>query len=78
MKLSQTRNKNYFILQFYTSIIFYSDSADWIGKTTIKFKTVKHCGPSKPHAKESFLKKIKSCTLKSTKEKGSLLTERER
>ena len=78
MKLSQTRNKNYFILQFYTSIIFYSDSADWIGKTTIKFKTVKHCGPSKPHAKESFLKKIKSCTLKSTKEKGVLLTERER
>jgi hypothetical protein len=54
MKLSQTRNKNYFILQFYTSIIFYSDSADWIGKTTIKFKTVKHCAPSKPHAKESF------------------------
>jgi hypothetical protein len=76
MKLRQTRNKNYFILQFYTSIIFYSDSADWIGKTTIK--TAKHCAPSKPHAKESFLKKIKSCTLKSTKEKGVLLTERER
>jgi len=52
MKLRETRNKNYFILQFYTSIIFYSGSADWIGKTTIK--TVKHCGPSKPHAKESF------------------------
>jgi hypothetical protein len=76
MKLRQTRNKNYFILQFYTSIIFYSDSADWIGKTTIK--TAKHCAPSEPHARASFLKKIKSCTLKSTKEKGVLLTERER